>query len=284
MPNPFFSARIPPDLSEKIKQHIAETGESKTEILIKALAAYVNHPIETKAPVPSSGVSLELFSTLEQRVIALEQLLQTPKEFVISVENNHNQTQPEDYISSNSSSKSFIEITANKTDNFDVSSDLWLDVLAPTTETKSDNGDSTQIGINIKSNEKILLLAPPTLDGSNHVDNTDNNSQTQSPQPKYELLTSPELRQLTGMVQFQVDNHKRKVNEKHKKLSQPLVEKKLLKSPEKITTKKPITVNDYPYDLFYLGQNRKGKDLWTLILSDNSLYQELSLQDIENIE
>jgi hypothetical protein len=183
MANPFFSGRIPQDLFQTIEQHIAKTGESKTQVLVKALAAYVNHPIKIEEVSISGGVSLDLFSALEQRVVALEQLLQAPKEFVISIENSRNQTQPEQAISSsNPISKSLIEPSGNKTDNVDISSDLWLDVLTPITETKPDNGDNTQVSIGIKSNENILLLAPPALDSSNQVDNTDNIPKDVEPQ------------------------------------------------------------------------------------------------------
>jgi hypothetical protein len=51
-----------------------------------------------------------------------------------------------------------------------------------------------------------------------------------------------------------------------------------LKTTEKIKTKKPVTINNYPYELFYAGQNEKGKDLWTLIPSDTNCHQQLSAQ------
>jgi hypothetical protein len=86
------------------------------------------------------------------------------------------------------------------------------------------------------------------------------------------------------MTQFQIDNQKRKVNEKHKKLGQLLEKRKLLESPEKITINKPITVNGSLYDLFYAGQNEKGKDLWSLTASDNSNYQLLSWENLKTPE
>jgi hypothetical protein len=66
------------------------------------------------------------------------------------------------------------------------------------------------------------------------------------------------------MTQSQVDGHKRKINQKYKKLGQILEERKILEVAEKIESKKPITVESYPYDLLYAGQNEKGKDLWNL--------------------
>jgi hypothetical protein len=178
MVNPFFSGRIPPDLLQTIEQHIAKTGESKTQVLIKALAAYVNHPIKMEEASISSGVSLHLFSALEQRVVALEQSLQASKGSVINIENNHNQTQPEQSISSNPSSKSLI----GTTDNSDASPDPWLDVLTSTAKTQSDNSDNTRFDSDVKFNENILLLAPPVLNSSNQLDNTDNVGKEVKPQ------------------------------------------------------------------------------------------------------
>ncbi len=80
--NPFFSGRIPKDLSDRINQYCAETGESKTHILINALAKYLDFPIN---PLTTTGVSIEMFSELEKRVTELEnELKKTP---VISLDN-----------------------------------------------------------------------------------------------------------------------------------------------------------------------------------------------------
>jgi hypothetical protein len=48
--NPFFSGRIPQQLLDKIEQHIAETGSSKTSILIRALGTYLEFPILPSGP------------------------------------------------------------------------------------------------------------------------------------------------------------------------------------------------------------------------------------------
>lgn len=267
MPNPFFSARIPPDLLEKIEKHIAETGESKTQILIKALAAYVKHPIEIQAAGASGGVSLEMFSALEDRVAGLEQLLQKSELSVISDDKTDAGSQPIDIIADN---------------NLDNNSDPWLDVPEPLPKTPESSLPSITNFLNLQSDApKVLPAMKIQQEAQNHLDNTDNTENTQPPHPTYNFLTSPELRKLTGMAQFQVDSHKRKVNEKHKKLRKPLEEKRLLESPEKITTKNPITVDNYSYDLFYAGQNKKGKDVWNLVLADNVNYQTLSLQVLE---
>jgi|SRR4028118_273711 hypothetical protein len=265
MPNPFFSARIPQDLFEKIEKHIAETGESKTQILIKALAAYVNHPVEMQKPTPNGGVSLEMFAILEERVAALEQLLQDAEPSVIKRDNGNNDIQPT------------LVISGNHLDNV---SDPWLDIPEALPNTLGSSPPPTTNSLNLQPDTpKLLPAVKAQQETENHLDSSGNAQLSPS---TYALLTSPELRELTGMTQPQVDRHKRKVNENHKKFGQPLEKRKLLESPEKITTNKSITVNGSLYDLFYAGQNEKGKDVWSLILSDNTNYQLLSLQPLEN--
>lgn len=46
--NPFFSGRIPPELLDAIEKHRQLTGESKTDLLIKALSQYVGFQLEEK--------------------------------------------------------------------------------------------------------------------------------------------------------------------------------------------------------------------------------------------
>lgn len=42
MPNPFFSGRIPPGLADKIDAYLLQTGETRSELLIRLLRAEVN--------------------------------------------------------------------------------------------------------------------------------------------------------------------------------------------------------------------------------------------------
>jgi transcriptional regulator len=74
--NPFFSGRIPPELHQQIEKYCQETGESKTEVLIKALSAYLNFPIIIPqknfiAAIPE--VTKEMFEELEKRIKILEE-------------------------------------------------------------------------------------------------------------------------------------------------------------------------------------------------------------------
>lgn len=62
--NPFFSGRIPQELLDRVEKHVQDTRESKTNILIQALAAYLEFPIQ-----PNNLSN----STLEKRLSDLEQ-------------------------------------------------------------------------------------------------------------------------------------------------------------------------------------------------------------------
>lgn len=70
--NPFFSGRIPPDLFKRAEQHCAETGETKTDILINALSAYLNHPVVRPVANVASPKAEERFKALEERLAVLE--------------------------------------------------------------------------------------------------------------------------------------------------------------------------------------------------------------------
>ena len=52
MASPFFSGRIPQELYDRLDQHVKESGEGKTQILINALSQYLG--IEISTPKSSS--------------------------------------------------------------------------------------------------------------------------------------------------------------------------------------------------------------------------------------
>lgn len=82
--NPFFSGRIPQDLYDHIEEYREQTAESKTEILIRALAQYVDYPLEGNTPPPIKQTFEEIFSRLaiiESKIANYHQL---------SVDNNNN--------------------------------------------------------------------------------------------------------------------------------------------------------------------------------------------------
>ena len=62
--NPFFSGRIPQDLYDRIEECREQTGESKTEFLIRALAQCADYPLEKDTPPPIKQTFEEIFSRL----------------------------------------------------------------------------------------------------------------------------------------------------------------------------------------------------------------------------
>lgn len=122
MPNPFFSGRIPVDLYERAEQYISETGESKTQVLINALATYLDFPISAQNLAPASQVSKEIFSALEERVKILEELIgatEKSKTSVISINNTDNTPEPGLEITPPTQTEPF----DNETDNDEIDND-----------------------------------------------------------------------------------------------------------------------------------------------------------------
>ena len=113
MASPFFSGRIPQELYDRVDQHVKESGEGKTQILINALSQYLG--IEISKP-KSSNVNTDLFlselESLKERVSLLER--SQPKQ--LSLDNiNDNKLITDDNATDNSvmvlTSKEVTELT-----------------------------------------------------------------------------------------------------------------------------------------------------------------------------
>lgn len=89
MASPFFSGRIPQELYDRVEQHINESGEGKTQILINALSQYLG--VEIPKP-KSSNVNTDLFfselESLKERVSLLER--SQPKQLSLLSPDNTN--------------------------------------------------------------------------------------------------------------------------------------------------------------------------------------------------
>ena len=73
--NPFFSGRIPQGLYDRIEDYRKETDESKTDVLIRALAKYVEYELEENQPnIPPIQ---KTFAQIFQRLDLIEQELST---------------------------------------------------------------------------------------------------------------------------------------------------------------------------------------------------------------
>ena len=131
MASPFFSGRIPQELYDRINQHIKETGEGKTQILINALSQYLG--VEIYKP-KSSGVNADLFlselESLKERVSFLERSQsQQAIEPVKIAEIPHKQMSWLDQISDNNDNSSDNVVAVESTDNIIVINDVIGDVI-----------------------------------------------------------------------------------------------------------------------------------------------------------
>ena len=89
MASPFFSGRIPQELYDRLDQHVKESGEGKTQILINALSQYLGIEISTPR---SSNVNTDLLlselESLKDRVSLLER--SQPKQLSLLSTDNTN--------------------------------------------------------------------------------------------------------------------------------------------------------------------------------------------------
>lgn len=141
MANPFFSGRIPKDLDEKIKSFTKESGKSRTEILIEALSAYLNYPVEIKKPAHNEEL-WDAIRKLQERVAALEGTKQ--ELLVIKTDNN---TDNKSY-GNNHSQLSLLE---EMPDNKQKESEPPLDRVIKTNEVPSLPGLETKNPTDIKT-------------------------------------------------------------------------------------------------------------------------------------
>lgn len=249
--NLFFSGRIPPELRDRLEQHIAETGESKTQVLINALAAYLN-PISksnsTSVNNTLNNLVADKIRTLEARLTALELLF--------------TETQP--------SAANDQLLTDNQLDNTLLTEKITIvsDKIVP---------DNTQ-----QDNDNNKTASQNKDEEASDSQEESIKSQTEGIPRDLEIFTTIELCKKSGLTRNQLDNHKKKVVKKYEELGKSLEDKKMLDFPEKIETRNPIMINGYPYDLCYWGQNEKGNNLWTAVPYDNERYQQLAL--LRNIE
>jgi hypothetical protein len=84
MPNPFFSARIPENLNKRVEDFIKETGKAKTEILIEALALYLDCPVEIKKTITNEEI-WQAIDELRSKVNVLEESIK--RNAIISTDN-----------------------------------------------------------------------------------------------------------------------------------------------------------------------------------------------------
>ncbi len=76
MPNPFLGVRIPPEVHEALMAQVKATGQSKSDIVIDALKAYLKMTLQH-----------DKITDLEMRLSALEVQLEHLSQHTHSVEN-----------------------------------------------------------------------------------------------------------------------------------------------------------------------------------------------------
>ena len=244
---PFFSSRIPPKLRERLEQHIAETGESKNQVLLNALEVYLNQ---------ISNFNLTLLNKtppnlLEEKIKSLEERLATLE---LS------------FITQNYSAANDKIITASVANRLLPEKSLGKsnEIVLENVEQDNDNSNT------INQNNAEETSSSPHESIKSHSEGI----------PKLEILTTIELCKKSGLTRSQLDNYKKKVIKKYEEVSKSLEDKKMLDFPEKIETRSPIIIEGYPYDLFYWGQNEKGNNLWTAVPYDNERYENFQLEAI----
>lgn len=132
MASPFFSGRIPQELYDRVDQHVKESGESKTQILINALSQYLGIEISTpKSSNTNTDLFLSELESLKERVSLLERSQsQQAIEPVKIAEIPHKQMslldQASDNIDNNTDNIVIVESTDNTIDNSDVINEQTL--------------------------------------------------------------------------------------------------------------------------------------------------------------
>lgn len=149
--SPFFSGRIPQDLFDHIDQRIKETGESKTEVLIHALAAYTGFDL---LDVKEGQQSL-----LMQKVESLSLEIKAMKEQIEDIKSLQNQQKQAsikiEEVDANTKEKSQeTEIDRQIASSLPLFPDSITDNIA---ENKNDNKDVTDVQI-LSTKEATKLL------------------------------------------------------------------------------------------------------------------------------
>lgn len=255
MPNPYLSGRIPVELDEQVDEFLARTGETKTQMLIRAVSAYIGaEPPILKTTGDRRIENLELVvaelqgavKSLYEKLAALTSKIENPK-----VE---------------------IELTTvydNKADNNDNntnSSDLIEDINK-TDQTLSNAENTVNISDNYIENEKANIP-------DNNNDNSDNTPEAIHPadvtptindEKTFIHIDTAQVAKRTRLDPKKITDLRGAFNRKLKKENQSLPEKTILERPIKITPSSGVKIAKVPYDIFYVGQSEEGRNLWNLI-------------------
>lgn len=241
MPNPFFSARIPYELYNRALKHSESTGESKTEILVKALSNYLDFPIENKNKSVSKFISYEMFEELYQEMKNSKLEMQNLKLEIenIKANDNKNDITPDNKLEEKDKLKvEEVKADDNKPD------------ITPDNKLEEKNSNQSEEALITKENNE---LKENNLFG----------------QIVFHSSTTSEVAKHINLTRRQIERLMEKAIEKAKSLNFNIESGKLLKERIEVTHKEGIRINDKPYKLFYLGTSSKDKPIWDLIPDNN---------------
>jgi hypothetical protein len=304
--NPFFSGRIPQELHEKADEYCKQTGKRKTELLIEALSTYLNFPIATPATnfsLQPVEVTRQMFTALEERVKNLEDLMKASQISVITCDNsdNNNESIVSDAVAglspkkdTKSDSAALVSMRASEKSSA-INLNNLVEPVINHEDSKRESGSLASGDPNFGTD----LFSQPEPDDNvlEIIDNQSDNIPIQqeeqnistahqsnnqdaeiiavnnSERPSFESILTNEVINRTNVSQRQGYRLAEKAEEKLKQQGKTIQPKKLLDIPIEVAYKNGITVDDFPYKLFYIGQNPRGKVLWNLVPDDKDFYQ-----------
>jgi hypothetical protein len=248
MPNPYLSGRIPVELDKQVDEFLTRTGETKTQMLIKAVSAYIG-----AEPPPLKVTGDRRIDVLEQEVSelkgAVKSLYEKYATLAPRIENPRIDIEP-------------IKIYDNITDNNDnINAIDKLDHTFRDIDNTVDNSDN-----------HVEIEKTNNLD--NITDNNDNNSgvacttditPTIEDEKNFINIETSEAARLTKLDPKKFTDLRGGFNKKLKKDNKTLPEKQILDAPIKMTPSSGVKIEKIPYDIFYVGQSKEGKNLWNLV-------------------
>ena len=255
MPNPYLSGRIPVELDEQVDEFLARTGETKTQMLIRAVSAYIG------AEPPLKAIGDRRMENFEQKVAELEGANKSLYEKIAALTANieNLKVQFESIIAYKNSGDN----NDSNIDNSDPIEDIdKVDCISSNIDENaidsSDNyveNEKVNSPDNINDNDDNALKTIQTID----IKPTSNNEKT------FIHIDTAEVARRTKLDAKKFTNLRYTFKQKFKKQNQPFPENEILERPIKMTPSSGIKIAKIPYDVFYVGQSKEGKHLWNLV-------------------
>ena len=259
MGNPFLSGRISPELHKQVEEYLARSGESKTQMLSKAVAAYIDVEIP------------QLKTTGNQRIENLELEVANLKDAITSLSEKFATLSPK--TEEPKTESELIGATDNNIDNTD-----------NTDESDTVNAAFNNLNSTFDNTHNHIAIEPGSATDK-ASDNTNNLPDIMAPTSLIDLTSTvddnrnfihvdtAEVAKLTKLPYKKINDSRGYINRNLKKENKALPANEILDTPIKITPQSGIKISKIAYDLFYAGQSKQGKNLWNLIPKGNSSKQ-----------